>query len=58
MSWSCKWCDTTTDRVWEIPRKPDEHRSQQWVCKDCHTKYFDGELDGYGQDPEKADRVI
>lgn len=58
MTRSCEWCDATVSRIWLIPNKPSDNRSKQWVCKECHTGYFDGELDGTGDDVSGYDRTI
>lgn len=54
----CAWCDKEIERAWEIPRKPSEDRSAQYVCKRCHTGYFNDELDSAGRTTGKGDRVI
>lgn len=56
MGRSCEWCDAVVSRVWEIPKSQD--RKRQWVCKECHMGYFDGELDENGRDADKPDRVV
>lgn len=46
MTYTCEWCGDQMDRAWEIPRSRD--RDKQWVCKECHTGYFDGDLNDDG----------
>lgn len=67
MSYLCPWCSARVGRVWEIPRAAG--RDKQWVCKSCHSDYFNGDRDAQGNriysdeqvesgDGEEQDRVI
>jgi hypothetical protein len=39
----CEWCgDAGFGRLWEIPEGAGEDHA--WVCKTCHTYYFDDDL--------------
>jgi hypothetical protein len=44
MTFTCEWCNEMCERAWQIPTGQLDD-APFWVCKSCHSDYFDGLID-------------
>lgn len=51
---ACDWCSERMERAWQIPSGKERSKAK-WVCKECHSCYFDDDCD---HTKRREDRVI